>query len=142
MLTHMSAEAIIPLWTVLTGGPAIRVKCRPKQPNSGGRRPSSIVSGALAFTVLEGLVFVCVTERTTAPILLHPQLNIPRRWASRLLAQSLIPMPGTPSSVSLIRPWLTYLLQGLWSVQNLPSPLLLIILFPMALISSTPLGCR
>lgn len=126
-MTHIAAEAIILLWTELTGGPAIRVNSRPKQPNSGLWPLDSVVSGALAFTVVAFLTLPPVTGRTELPKDLHAQLNVSRTSRCLLRAHLGICLPGTPKLPNTMTPSLSYLLHGCPLVHSLPNLLLLTI---------------
>lgn len=139
-LTGSSSEATTLLWTVLRGGPAIRVKSREKQLKSRCGWLESVVIGALAFTEFSGLVLVRVTGVRTTCNLLLAQLKARRWWVTdngarmtRLCLGSLL------RRTILVR---NYLVQGCLVVSRVPTLLLLMTCFRMALMRNTCLGRR
>lgn len=86
-LTTDDSDAMTLLWTVLRGGPAIRVNSRRKQLNSRWGCVDRVVMGALAFTDLTGLVFDRVTGAKTTCSLLLAQLKARRCWVIEVRAR-------------------------------------------------------
>lgn len=129
------------LWTLLTGGPAIRVNNRPKHRHSTRGSLDKIVNGELTFTVLIELAFAIVTGPTNNRTLLNAQLKVPRRRSNLL---GLITLPngvGVRLPTPETRP-LVYLLQGRPVVIALPTLLLETTCPRPALTNSTPFGLR